>query len=426
MVKAYNGAVLVSEYVYDADGKRVRRIIGGQETWQVYGMGGELLAEYAAGAAPGAAQKEYGYRNGQLLVVWDGSEAVGQQLQWLVQDHLGSTRMVVDRSGSLGGVRRHDYLPFGEQLGSGVGIRSASIGYGGDSVRQKFTGKERDDEIGLDYFLARYHSSVQGRFTSVDPENAGADPALPQTWNGYSYAINNPITYSDPDGQKVKICDANGNCSEISDNDARKYFYNKEYQNQSGYRIDGKGGIYDTGGNRIGSYERTSADDMSGFANALFFGRGGLIERAPQMKATIGLTIGAGVGGGITGGVGLVVAGGGAGVITLGLQGARVAGTVATGTAAFLNQMGRTDARIFQQAINNGMSAANTFADNVAKLVQTVRAVVPNGQINKIGEIGGSPIYGSLRSGVGIAQVDGVQVVVKVVQGTPQIIGKLE
>jgi RHS repeat-associated protein len=171
-------------------------------------------------------------------------------------------------------------------------------------VRQKFSGQERDDETGLDYFIARYHSSVQGRFTSVDPENAGADPALPQTWNGYSYAINNPVTYSDPDGQKVKICDSNGNCSEISDADASKYFYNKQYQNQSGYRIDGKGGIFDTGGNKIGTYERTSADDLSGFANSLFFGRGGLIERAPAMKGAIGGFALASIRGGIAAGTG--------------------------------------------------------------------------------------------------------------------------
>jgi RHS repeat-associated protein len=218
MVKAYNGAVLVSEYVYDADGKRVRRIIGGQETWQVYGMGGELLAEYVAGAAPSAAQKEYGYRNGQMLVVWDGSEIGDRKLQWLVQDHLGSTRMVVDRSGSLAEIRRHDYLPFGEELGSGIGIRSASIGYSGDSVRQKFTGKERDDETGLDFFQARYFSSVQGRFTSPDEFTGGpdelyffastasenptfyADLTTPQSLNKYQYTYNNPLRYTDPDG----------------------------------------------------------------------------------------------------------------------------------------------------------------------------------------------------------------------------------
>ena len=43
-------------------------IVGGVETWQVYGIGGELVAEYPANALPASPQKEYGYRNGQLLV----------------------------------------------------------------------------------------------------------------------------------------------------------------------------------------------------------------------------------------------------------------------------------------------------------------------------------------------------------------------
>ncbi len=38
-----------------------------------------------------------------------------------------------------------------------------------DGVRQKFTSKERDNETGLDYFLARYYGSTAGRFMSIDP-----------------------------------------------------------------------------------------------------------------------------------------------------------------------------------------------------------------------------------------------------------------
>ena len=57
-----------STYTYDGDGRRVKRNIGSTETWQVYGLGGELLAEYAPNASPAIPQKEYGYRNGQLLI----------------------------------------------------------------------------------------------------------------------------------------------------------------------------------------------------------------------------------------------------------------------------------------------------------------------------------------------------------------------
>ena len=69
--------------------------------------------------------------------------------------------------------------------------------------RHRFTGKERDPESDLDYFLARYYSGPMGRFLSVDPENAGADPAFPQTWNAYAYVNNNPLKLVDPDGRVV-------------------------------------------------------------------------------------------------------------------------------------------------------------------------------------------------------------------------------
>jgi YD repeat-containing protein len=46
-------------YTYNADGQRTRRKTGTQETWQIYGMDGELLAEYPQAGATNAPQKEY-------------------------------------------------------------------------------------------------------------------------------------------------------------------------------------------------------------------------------------------------------------------------------------------------------------------------------------------------------------------------------
>ena len=43
-------------------------------------------------------------------------------------------------------------------------------------------------------------SGAAGRFQSVDPGNAGADAGDPQTWNGYSYVGNNPLSFTDPSG----------------------------------------------------------------------------------------------------------------------------------------------------------------------------------------------------------------------------------
>ncbi len=82
---------------------------------------------------------------------------------WLIPDQLGTPRMIAERTGSLAGIKRHDYLPFGEEVFAGVAGRTAQQGYLPDYTRQKFTGYERDNETGLDYAQARYYASVQGR-----------------------------------------------------------------------------------------------------------------------------------------------------------------------------------------------------------------------------------------------------------------------
>jgi len=305
MVLAVNTANQTSAYSYDGDGHRVKRNISNTETWQVYGLGGELIAEYAQNGSPTSPQKEYGYRNGQLLVTatvttgWgsaptpnDNPLSVGQttvqarhiselrdainalrshlgmsayswqysattndyisanpilemrtaldqalgapsggysaglaqnqlvmaihiqelrnrvlaawqsgsgvDIRWLVTDQLGTPRMVFDKTGSLSGVSRHDYLPFGEELSAGTGGRTSTEGYNTDNVRQHFTHKERDIETGLDYFGARYYASTQARFTSAD--SFFGSRANPQSLNRYAYVLNNPLKYTDPTG----------------------------------------------------------------------------------------------------------------------------------------------------------------------------------------------------------------------------------
>ncbi len=66
----------------------------------------------------------------------------------------------------------------------------------------KFTGKERDTESNLDYFGARYFSSSLGRFMSPDAKSGSAKRLeYPQDSNLYSYTVDNPLRYFDPDGR---------------------------------------------------------------------------------------------------------------------------------------------------------------------------------------------------------------------------------
>lgn len=160
---------------YDGEGRRVKKTAAGVSTVYVYGADGELMAEY-------------------------GGPAQTAGTRYLTADYLGSVRLVTDASGNV--VSRHDYLPFGEEIPAGVGGRTTGMVYvANPAVTQKFTGKERDAETGLDYFGARYLSGVQGRWTSPDEPFADQHPEDPQSWNLYAYVRNNPLAHIDPSGE---------------------------------------------------------------------------------------------------------------------------------------------------------------------------------------------------------------------------------
>ena len=82
----------------------------------------------------------------------------------------------------------------------------------------RYTGKERDAESGLDYFDARMYASSMGRFMSPDPSGLlAANPADPQSWNMYAYARNKPLINIDPTGLDCVYANDAGNGVESID-----------------------------------------------------------------------------------------------------------------------------------------------------------------------------------------------------------------
>ena len=65
--------------------------------------------------------------------------------------------------------------------------------------RYKFTGKERDEETGYDFFGARNYSSAITTWLSPDPL-ADKYPSI----SSYAYCNWNPLKYVDPDGRDTK------------------------------------------------------------------------------------------------------------------------------------------------------------------------------------------------------------------------------
>ena len=146
----------------------------------------------------GAAVVPSGATTGYVVVTVNGASSPTNQyviytvtptVYYYFDDALGSSRVVTNSSGTI--CYDADFYPFG---GERAYTNTCAQNY-------KFTGKERDSESGLNNFGARYMSSQYGRFMSPDPSNQSVDFELPQTWNRYSYVLNNALNMVDRNGQ---------------------------------------------------------------------------------------------------------------------------------------------------------------------------------------------------------------------------------
>jgi len=169
-------------YTYDGDGKRVKKSNG---TLYWTGVGSDTLSE---SDLSGTMNADYFYFNGMRVARVDRPS---NTMHLYINDHLGTARIIATPSSySTVTTAESDYYPYGGE----IPISSS------DPNHYKFTGKERDSESGLDYFVARYNFSNIGRFITPDEPFADQDAASPQSWNLYSYVRNNPTNNTDVDG----------------------------------------------------------------------------------------------------------------------------------------------------------------------------------------------------------------------------------
>lgn len=103
-------------------------------------------------------------------------------------NHLGSTTVVTDVTGSK--VEDVAYYPFGTTMSK----------TGTANVNHLFTGQEFDATTGLYNYNARMYDPDLGRF--ITPDSIVPDPTNPQSFNRYSYVLNNPLNLIDPTGHE--------------------------------------------------------------------------------------------------------------------------------------------------------------------------------------------------------------------------------
>jgi RHS repeat-associated protein len=113
----------------------------------------------------------------------------------LHRDNLGSTAAITDATSAV--IERLAYGPFGKRrFPNGASDPTNSLV--GVNTDRGFTNHEMLDELTLVHMNGRVYDPVLKRFLSADP--TVPDPHNMQSYNRYTYVLNNPLILTDPSG----------------------------------------------------------------------------------------------------------------------------------------------------------------------------------------------------------------------------------
>src|SRR3990170_4200938 len=172
-------------FLYDGGGQRIYRGVNGGEHTYYISPGIEVVL-----SSGGTISYRISYYfSGKLVAVKDNLTG-SEQVNYIHQDHLGSTTLVTSQQGTANS--QQVYYPYG----------STRTGSGTFPSEREYTGQISDmDQTGLYYYNARYYNPQIAKFTQADSQG--------DTLNKYTYVGNNPIIFTDPSGNMV-VSDGGG------------------------------------------------------------------------------------------------------------------------------------------------------------------------------------------------------------------------
>jgi RHS repeat-associated protein len=184
VVEKTSGGVTVTNDVFtlDIENRRIGKSVNGTQYW--YGYDGQNT--YADFNSSGSLTMRYltGKDLDALYARFDGTNT-----GWYLTDLIGSVRQLVNTSGTV--VDQLSYDSYGN-------ILSETSSTNGD--RFKYTSREWDSEIGLQFNRARYYDPRAGRWISQDPISFDSrDPDL------YRYVKNAPTVFQDAVGLHYEV-----------------------------------------------------------------------------------------------------------------------------------------------------------------------------------------------------------------------------
>ncbi len=190
-------------YVYNAQGQRVRKVIerlDGTKKERLY-LGALEIYRERDNTDTVVLERE-------TLHVMDDKKRIAmidtpvikplsnnetELIRYQYDNHLGSASLELDDIAQV--ISYEEYFPFGTTSYSTIDATREVA-----AKRYRYTGKERDEESGLNYHGARYCAPWICRWTKSDP--VGIKGGL----NFFSYVGNNPIIMNDPTGNDGETC----------------------------------------------------------------------------------------------------------------------------------------------------------------------------------------------------------------------------
>ena len=123
------------------------------------------------------------------------SNGTTESLRYIYKDHLGSWTTITDDAGTI--LQEMSFDAWGNIRIPGLWTNGS---YSGLILYDRgFTGHEHLFSFGLINMNGRMYDPVMSSFLSVD--NYVQRPDFSQSFNRYAYCLNNPLRYTDPDGE---------------------------------------------------------------------------------------------------------------------------------------------------------------------------------------------------------------------------------
>ena len=179
------GSTVKATYTYLADGTKIKTI-------NASGVGYDYIGSFKYNRSNSNITLEsVATAGGRTYKTSSGYEA-----RYFVTDHLGSTRLVTNSSGTV--LEQNDYMPYGD--------RHANSALAASTNPYLYNGKESQKDFGINYIdsEARFQR-LDGAFNSIDPLCEKYYHVSP-----YAYCAANPISSIDIDGKDTYIITKSG------------------------------------------------------------------------------------------------------------------------------------------------------------------------------------------------------------------------